>query len=160
MDAPNNQQTTVLHSLFVLKFWLKKSHVAPLYLYVTTHLPAKLTPIFYKINGCVESFKEKKHLMFKGRWFWYCTTPSFFLTASKTVPTKTIPLKLYNCEQQWTTITVKISYVFFTRVAVLGVRFLRPLGGQKRMALKTVPLKPLLHKTFDRITTPKLTPLF
>ena len=29
-----------------------------------------------------------------------------------------------------------------------------PLGGQKSIALKTVPQKPPLYKTFDRITGP------
>ena len=46
----------------------------------------------------------------------------------------------------------------FMRGAVLGgglrVQFFRPLGGQKPMAVKTVPKKPLLYKTFDRITGP------
>ena len=37
----------------------------------------------------------------------------------------------------------------------LWVRFLRPLGGQKPMAVKTVPQKlPPLYKAFDRFTGP------
>ena len=43
--------------------------------------------------------------------------------------------------------------VFFSG-AVLGVQFLRPLGGQKRPLLKTAPQKPPLYKIFDRFTVP------
>ena len=34
------------------------------------------------------------------------------------------------------------------------VQFLMPLEGQKPMAVKTVPQKPPLYKTFERITGP------
>ena len=51
-----------------------------------------------------------------------------------------------------------MRYGFLVGLRFYGYGFkgtvLRPLGGQKPMAIKTVPLKPPLFKTFDRITTP------
>ena len=130
------------------------------------------------IKQIVKHWKEKKEKLFIHSGFRFakccishftCGTASCFLWAASKQPLKPyLPkylIKLQKLALKNSTLknryskTVPSQKLHYTENTVLGVHFLgmqfmRPLRGQKPIAIKTVPQKLPLYKTYDRITGP------